>query len=149
MPCTQKVQGLLLEIKKLTDETLDSVYTAMCKHMHILFKGDARDWYWRYHKQVNQIVWCDICASLRQYYKDYRSAFMSMELIRSRKQKLGEPFFSCYENVASMIDKAAISVHEEELIKMLKKTLPPETWLKLLYQPVHSLGHLHRLDHNI
>jgi len=78
--------------------------------MHVLFTGKARSWFWRYHKQVDRIVWSNICASLRQQYKDYRSDFMSMELIKARKRKHGEPFSSFYEAVASLIDKASIKI---------------------------------------
>jgi len=70
-----------------------------------------------------------------------------MELIRARKQKHGEPFSSFYEAVASLIDKASIKVEEEELCEILKNNLLPDTREKLLYQPVHSVGHLRRLVH--
>lgn len=86
-----------------------------------------------------------MCASLRQQYKDYRSDFMSMALIRTRKQKQGESFSSFYEDVAALIDKASIRVEEEELVEILKSNLLPETRQKILYQPVHSVGHLRRL----
>jgi len=67
-----------------------------------------------------------------------------MELIRARKQKHGEPFSSFYEAVASLIDKASIKIEEEELCEILKNNLLPDTREKLLYQPVHSVGHLRR-----
>jgi len=140
------VDEFIYRIKVLTDETLGSDFTIMCKNMHVLFTGKARSWFWRYHKQVDRIVWSNICASLRQKYKDYRSDFMSMELIRARKQKHGEPFSSFYEAVASLIDKASIKI-EEELCEILKNNLLPDTREKWLYQPVHSVGHLHRLVH--
>ncbi|XP_039233794.1 uncharacterized protein LOC120322428 [Drosophila yakuba] len=139
------VEEFIYRIKALTDKTLGSDFTSMCKNMHVLFTGKARSWYWRYHKQVDGIVWSNICASLRQHYKDYRSDFMSMELIRARKQKHGEPFSAFYEAVASLIDKASIKIEEEEFIEILKNNLLPETRQKLLYQPVHSVGHLRRL----
>lgn len=139
------VEEFIYRVKSLTDETLDSDFTAMCKHMHILFAGNARDWYWRYHKLVNRIVWSDICASLRQQYRDYRSAFMSKEMIRSRKQKPGESFASFHDAVASLIDKSSVQMDEEEIMEILKNNLLPETREKLLYQPVQSVGHLRRL----
>ncbi|XP_067635455.1 uncharacterized protein [Eurosta solidaginis] len=139
------VEEFIYRVKSLTDETLDSDFTAMCKHMHILFAGKARDWYWRYHKQVNRIVWSDICASLRQQYRDYRSAFMSKEMIRSRKQKPGESFSSFYDAVAALTDKSSVQMDEEEVMEILKNNLLTETREKLLYQPVHSVGHLRRL----
>lgn len=139
------VEEFIYRITALTNETLDSDFAIMCRHMHVLFTGKARAWYWRYHKQVSQIGWTNMCASLRQQYKDYRPNFMSMELIRARKQKQGESFSSFYEEVAALIDKASIRVEEEELVEILKSNLLPETRQKLLYQPVHSVGHLRRL----
>lgn len=44
-----------------------------------------------------------------------------------------------------MIDKASIRVEDEELVEILKSNLLPETRQKLLFQPVHSVGHLRRL----
>jgi len=79
------VDEFIYRIKVLTNETLGSDLTIMCKNMHVLFTGKTRSWSWRYHKQVDRIVWSNICASLRQQYKNYRLDFMSMELIRARK----------------------------------------------------------------
>lgn len=139
------VEEFIYRITSLTNETLDSDFSIMCRHIHVLFTGKARSWYWRYHKQVDQIDWTKMCASLRQQYQDYRSDFMSMELIRARKQKTGESFSSFYEAVATLIDKASIRVEDEELVEILKSNLLPETRQKLLFQPVHSVGHLRRL----
>ncbi|KAM8716949.1 hypothetical protein ACLKA7_004245 [Drosophila subpalustris] len=139
------VEEFVYRVKTLTDETLDSDFIGLCKNLHVLFTGKARDWYWRYHKQVDRIVWSDFCSALRQQYKDYRSEFMSKELVRSRKQKPGESFVSFHDAVASLIDKFSIKIDDEELIEILKNNLLPETQHKLLYQPIHSVGQLRRL----
>nr|ABD72266.1 gag polyprotein [Drosophila buzzatii] len=139
------VNEFIYRVKSLTDETLESDFAGMCKNIFVLFSGKARSWYWRYHKQVDRIIWSDLCSSLRQQYDDYRSNFMNMEMIRARKQKTGESFSSFYEAVASLIDKSSLKVEEEELMEILKNNLLPETREKLLYQPVHSVGHLRLL----
>lgn len=140
------VEEFIYRVKSLTDETLDSDFAVLCKYIHVLFAGKARDWYWRYHKQVDRMIWSELCASLRQhYYRDYRSDFMSKELIKARKQKLGESFAYFYDAVAGLIDKPAVKIEEDELIEILKNNLLPETRQKLLNQPVHSVGHLRRL----
>ncbi|XP_033252596.1 uncharacterized protein LOC117191964 [Drosophila miranda] len=139
------VEEFIYRVKTLTDETLDSDFLGLCKHLHILLVGKARDWYWRYHKQVDRIVWTEFCAALRQQYKDYRSEFMSKELIRARKQHVGEPFVAFHDAVAGLIDKFGIKMAEEELIEILKANLLPETRHKILYQSISSVGQLRRL----
>lgn len=113
--------------------------------MHILFAGRARNWYWRYHKKVDRIIWSDFCFSLRQQYTDYRSEFASKELIRSRKQKVSESFTNFYEGIVSLIDKSSVRIDEEELIEILKNNLLPEARHQLLYQPVHPVAQLRKL----
>ncbi|KAM8702876.1 hypothetical protein ACLKA7_005211 [Drosophila subpalustris] len=139
------VDEFMYRVKVLTDETLDGDLSALCKHIHILFVGRARDWYWRYHKKVDRITWSEFCLALRQQYRDYKSEFASKEEIRSRKQKLGESFANFYESVVSLIDKSSVRIEEEELIEILKNNLLPEARHKLLYQPVHSVGQLRKL----
>lgn len=41
-----------------------------------------------------------------------------MVLIRSRKQKPGEPFALFYENMVSMMDKAAVKVDVKVIIEI-------------------------------
>ncbi|KAM8721739.1 hypothetical protein ACLKA7_007588 [Drosophila subpalustris] len=55
------VEEFIYRVRSLTDETLESDFQSVCKHMHILFVGKARDWFWRYHKQVDRIVWSEFC----------------------------------------------------------------------------------------
>ncbi|KAL7723526.1 hypothetical protein ACLKA6_001966 [Drosophila palustris] len=71
------VDEFMYRAKVLTDETLDGDLSALCKHIHILFVGRARDWYWRYHKKVDRITWSEFCLALRQQYRDYKSEFAS------------------------------------------------------------------------
>ncbi|KAM8701820.1 hypothetical protein ACLKA7_007658 [Drosophila subpalustris] len=59
------VDEFMYRVNVLTDETLDGDLSALCKHIHILFVGRARDWYWRYHKKVDRITWSEFCLALR------------------------------------------------------------------------------------
>ncbi|KAL7726509.1 hypothetical protein ACLKA6_001131 [Drosophila palustris] len=163
------VEEFIYRVRSLTDETLESDFQSVCKHMHILFVGKARDWFWRYHKQVDRIVWSEFCEVLRHQFKDYRSDFMSKEQVRSRKQKPGETFTNFYDSVASLIDRFAVKISEEELIETLKYNLlpgnfdprrsfcccvspsPPFCWkrtnlrLQFLYCAGAAFEHIHKL----
>lgn len=85
-----KCEEFIYRIRALTQETLNYNFDAVCKYLHIVLAGKAKDWYWRYHKQVNSIEWQPFCAALRHQYKDHRSDFHIREEIRNRKQKIGE-----------------------------------------------------------
>ncbi|XP_037824418.1 uncharacterized protein LOC119612660 [Lucilia sericata] len=139
------VEEFLYRIKSLTRDTFNSDFTIICKNLHILLTGKARDWYWRYHKQVQSVNWDDFCDALRCQYRQYKSSFDIREEIRNRKQKPGESFDSFFDSVLVIMDRLPAPMSDSELIEILARNLRPDIRQDLLYVPIHSISHLRKL----
>lgn len=139
------VDEFLYRIKSLTAEQLDNNFKVICKNLPVLLTGKAREWYWRYHKQVDSIHWDSFCAALKCQYKDMRSSFDIKEEIRSRKMKPGETFEMFYDAVSTLVDRLSQPMPEEELVEILLRNLRPEIRHELIYVPVFTIAHLRNL----
>lgn len=113
-------------IRSLTRENFNDDFMAICRNLNTLLTGKARDWYWRYHKQVPVINWNEFCDAIRCQYKDCKSSFDVREEIRNRKQKPNETFDSFFESVSAIIDLLPTRMAETELIEILQRNLRPE-----------------------
>lgn len=51
------IKEFLYRIKTLTRDTFNNDFTVICSNLNTMLTGKARDWYWRYHKQVQSITW--------------------------------------------------------------------------------------------
>ena len=139
------VEEFLYRVKSLTLDNFNGDFSVICKNLHILLAGKARDWYWRYHKQVEVINWQDFCEVIRFQYKDFKSSFDIREEIRNRKQRAGETFDMFYEALSSIMDRLTSPISEQELIEIIMRNLNPEIRHELLYIPIHSIPHLRKL----
>lgn len=139
------VEEFLYRVKLLTADNFDEDYTIVCKHLNVLLTGKAREWFWRYRKQVPSVVWEDFCAAIRYQYKDFKSDSDIREELRNRKQRLGENFESFYDSVSSILDRLSTPIPETELIEIVKRNLRPEIRHELLYVPIFSIAHLRKL----
>lgn len=139
------VEEFLYRLKSLTSDYFNGDYSVICRNLNSLLTGKARDWYWRYHKQVQYIEWNAFCEALRSQYKEFKSSFDLREEIRSRKQKPNETFDNFFESVSAMMDKLPRAMSEAELIEILARNLRPDIRQDLLYVPIHSISHLRRL----
>lgn len=139
------VDEFLYRVRTLTRENLNNDFSQLCKNLPLLLTGKAQDWYWRYHKQVNQIEWESFCAALKYQYKEFRSNFDIKEEIRSRKMKPNENFETFYEAISSLLDRLDTPMPEQELIEILTRNLRPEIRHELLYVPIFSIAHLRKL----
>lgn len=139
------VEEFIYRLKSLTADNFDNDYSAICKNLHILLSGKAREWFWRYRKQVQTIVWEDFCAALRYQYKDFKTDADIREELRSRKQKPGESFELFFDSVSTILDRLTTPIEELELIEIIKRNLRPEIRHELLYVPIFSMAHLRKL----
>lgn len=94
--------------------------------------GKARDWYWRYHKQVNVINWDEFCEAIRFQYRDFKSSFDIRDELRNRKQKQNESFDKFYEAISAIMDRLPTPLSELELIEIITRNLKPEIRQELL-----------------
>lgn len=139
------VEEFLYRLGSLTSDYFNGDYSVICRNLNSLLTGKARDWYWRYHKQVQFIEWNSFCDALRNQYKEFKSSFDIREEIRARKQKPNETFDVFFESVSAMMDRLPRPMSEPELIEILARNLRPDIRQELLYVPIHSISHLRRL----
>lgn len=139
------VEEFLYRVRTLTNDTFSGDFSIICKNLHILLSGKARDWYWRYHKNVHAINWNDFCRDLKNQYKDFKSSFDIREEIRNRKQKPGEPFEVFFEAISTIMDRLASPISEPDLIEIITRNLRPEIRQDLLYIHIDSISHLRKL----
>lgn len=144
-PMGLNIEEFLYRVRTLTKDNFNADFSVICRNLHILLTGKARDWYWRYHKRVQTVDWSDFCEAIRCQYREFKSPFDIMEEIRSRKQKFGEPFDAFFEAISTLSDKLPTPMSEMELIGILARNLRSEVRQDLLYVPVHSLSHLRKL----
>lgn len=67
------VEEFLYPVATLTKDCLNNDIDSVCKNLHILLVGKAREWYWRYRKENPQIIWNEFGAALKEQYTDYRN----------------------------------------------------------------------------
>lgn len=139
------IEEFLYRVKTLTRDTFNNDFTVICSNLNTLLTGKARDWYWRYHKQVQSITWESFCEAILNQYKLLKSSFDLQEELRNRKQKIGESYDSFYDALSLIADKLATPISEEELIVIISRNLRPEIRQDLLYVPIRSLSHLRKL----
>lgn len=145
-PTGLNVEEFLYRLKSLTKDNFNSDFSVICKNLHILLSGKARDWFWRYHKLENgNIDWNEFCSSIRSQYKYFKSTFDIKEELRNRKQKPAESFDAFFEAVSSITDRLSSPISDMELIEIITRNLRPEIRKELLYVPIHSIPHLRKL----
>lgn len=146
-PAGLTVDEFLYRVTTLTEDNFNGDFALICRNLNILLSGKAREWYWRYRKNVDQIVWEEFCDSIKFQYRDFKTSFEIREEIRNRKQRLGESFDSFFEAVTSIHDRLPTPISELELVETLTRNLRPEIRQELLYIPINSLAHLRKLVH--
>lgn len=140
-----KFDGSAQGVATLTKDCLNNDIDSVCKNLHILLVGKAREWYWRYRKENPQINWREFGAALKEQYTDYRNDTDILEEIRARKQKQGETFEVFYDDVMLLASRMSTSIPEQQLIEMLTRNLLPEIRHELLCMQIRSIAHLRKL----
>lgn len=144
-PTGLSVEEFLYRLRSLTIDNFNGDFSLICKHLQILLTGKAKNWYWRYRKQVLTVEWDDFCEAIRSQYRDFKTSYDVREEIRNRKQKPGETFDSFYEVVSSIVDRLSTPMTESELVEILTRNLRPEIRQDLLYVYVDSISQLRKL----
>ncbi|KAM8718301.1 hypothetical protein ACLKA7_001001 [Drosophila subpalustris] len=114
-PKGQTVQEFLYRVKSLTEDCLQGDFSIICKNLHVLLVGKARDWYWRFRKEHSEFGWSEFCEAIRSHYQDNKDDDLILEEIRSRKQRDGETFDSLYDDVITLVSRMAIPLDEYRL----------------------------------
>lgn len=144
-PSGLNVDEFLYRVRSLTNDNFNGDFSAICRNLNILLTGKAKEWYWRYHKQVTSLNWNDFREAIRCQYKDSKTSYDIREEIRNRRQKPNETFDSFFEAIAAIMDRLSTPMTEEELIDILPRNLRPEVRQDLLYVRINSISHLRQL----
>lgn len=139
------VEEFLYRLKSLTNDYFNGNFNVVTKNLHILLTDKARNWFWRYHKQNEVIIWNNFCEAIKMQYKDCKSSFDIREEIRNRKQKPGETFDQFYESILTIADRLSYPLTEMEMIEMITRNLRTEIRHELLYISVNSISELRKL----
>lgn len=139
------VDEFIYRLKALTIDYFEGDFSVICKNLQILLSGRARDWLWRYRKQVQSIQWEEFCRAIRSQYADFKTSSDLLEEIRNRKQKFGETFDIFFDSISGIIDRLDTPMPEAEIVETLTRNLRPEIRQELLYIPIRSVSHLRQL----
>lgn len=114
------IEEFLYMLRYLTRVTFNNDFSVICDNFQILLTGKARNWYWRYHKNVEWVEWNSFCEAIRNQYRECKPFFDIREEIRNRKQKASVTFDMFF------VDRLPRPMTEAELIEILGRNLRPE-----------------------
>lgn len=135
----------LYVITALTTDNLGGDFQLLCDHFQILLIGRAKEWYWRYRGSVKQVTWQNLCIALKSYFADHLSDNDIREMIRERKQLIGESFDEYYAAILKLCDRLRYPLLEPDLVEILKRNLKPQLRRELFYINISSVAHLRHL----
>lgn len=136
------VDDFIYRAEALTRQTLEGNLELLARYSSNLFEGSAAEWFWRYHKGVQDLRWADLCAALRTRYKDARTDRDIQAAIDRRKQKPHESFDEFSEAIAAMADHLSCPLTDSYLMGVLRSNLLPEIQHELLHIPIQSVAEL-------
>lgn len=135
----------IYRIRCLTHDNFNGNFNWVCRNLHVLLTGKARNWYWHYHKRVESIVWDDFCSALCHQYQDYRTNSDIREELRSRKQKPSENFEVFYDAITEIVERLPSPIEEHDLVEIVTRNLRPEIRHELLYVRITSIAELRKV----
>ena len=138
------VDEFIYRVNILTTNNLKGDFELLCKHAHSLFEGKALVWFWRFHRQHDDIDWMTLTNELRKQYKVDYSDFDILDDIRRRRQKPQENFDEYLDVISAMTDKLKNPVSDQDLCETLMRILKSEIRHELLHLEIHSVAHLRR-----
>lgn len=144
-PTGPSVQEFLYRVSALTEDCLSGDFPMLCKNLHVLLTGKAREWYWRFRKENRVITLEEFCLSLKSHYQDFKDDDILMEEIRARKQREGESFELYYESIMKIAFRLVEPLDEYRLTQQLLRNLLPDIRQALLFVPISSVAHLKQL----
>ena len=132
-------------INSLVNDNLAGDFNLLSEHCHLLFVGRAKDWYWRYRRNVHQIVWHDLCVALQYDFSDHLMDDEVKDLIRARKQGFNEPFEEYYSDVLRICDRLRTIIPDSDMVGMLKRGLRPHIQKEIFYLHIRTVSELRHL----
>lgn len=138
------VDEFVYRINVLTDNHLSGNYALLVHHAHTLFEGKALQWYWRYHRQSNDIDWFRLCDALKRQFKDFYTDSMLNKEIRQRSQKPSESFDDFLDSVISLCDRLKSPLDEDELCEIIIGNLKSDLRHELIHLEITTIARLRK-----
>ena len=138
------VDEFIYRVNILTTNNLKGDFELLCKHAHSLFEGKALAWFWRFHRQHDEIDWSTLTSELRKQYKVDYTDYDILDDIRRRRQKSHENFNEYLDVISAMADKLKNPITDHDLCEILIRNLKNEIRHELIHLEIHSVAHLRR-----
>lgn len=136
------VDEFIYRVNILTTKNLGGDFELLCRHEHSLFDGKALEWYWRYHRQNDNIDWTTLTAALKVKYKPDYNDFDILDDIRRRKQKQNETFDQYFDIISSYTDKLKTHISDRDLCETVHRNLRSDIRHELLHSNITSVSQL-------
>lgn len=138
------IDEFIYRVSILTTNNLQGNFQVLCRHAHILFEGKALEWFWRYHRQTEDLNWQSLTDALKNQYKDEYSDFEILEDIRRRKQGFGEPIDEYLEVISSLTNRMRRPILDSDLCETIMINLRSEIRHELLHLNISSISQLRK-----
>ncbi|KAI8115026.1 RING-H2 finger protein ATL30 [Lucilia cuprina] len=139
------VEKFIYMITSLTNDSMGGDFQLVCEHSHLLFTSKAKEWYWRYRRSVNHIVWEDLCRAMKTHFSDHLCDLDIIELMRDRKQGVQESFDDFYHSILQLSDRLKYPLSEQDMTEILRRNLKPQIRKELFYLQINNVSFLRRL----
>lgn len=138
------VDEFVYRINVLTTNHLNGNFAMLSQHAHTLFEGKALQWYWRYHRQSNDIDWFRLCDCLKKQFKDFYTDSMLNKEIRQKSQRANESFDDFLDSVISLCDRLKSPLDEYELCEIIIGNLNTDLRHELIHLEIATLERLRK-----
>lgn len=119
-------------------------FELLCKHASSLFEDKALQWYWRFHRQNDDITWISLTRALKTNYKDDSTDFDILDEIRKCKQKPNESIDEFLDEISCMSDRLRIPMSESEYCETVIRNLKSEIRHELLHVEINNISQLRK-----
>lgn len=138
------VDEFIYRINTLTANHLNNDFEIISQHVHSLFEGKAKQWFWRFHRLNENFTWPSLCEALRKQYKEDYTDYDIKDDIRNRKQRTNETFDEFLDSILVLCDKLENQMSDAEFIETVIRNLKPDLRFELLHLKIVNISDLRR-----
>lgn len=135
------VEDFIYRVRTLTNLHLGGDFDLLCRHSHILFEGKARQWFWRFHRQMKgSFNWFDLCEALKRQFRDTATDNDIKDDMRRRRQRINENFEEYLEVLMNMNDRLHTPITDQEFVEIVTRNLRNELRYELLHVNIPNIA---------
>lgn len=135
------VSDFLFKIKTLSARSR-CTEDHLLSNFHVLLKGKAERWYWRYSKQTRNITFESLCNAITKEFGHLESDHDIVLKMTLRKQHYKESYDDFHTEMVSMNSRLRNPMPEQTLIDITKRNLSPNLKFLLFNSETRSLDDL-------